>query len=432
MNWTSDDSNERWIYRTIYPNEINVANKILTQFKNMQEMDAEADWNYDEHIEDPDNIPLQMSQKTISTEVFQMGLSFFAFANYHQSVVIVQDLPMVAEIGDNFAIIVEGNTNVQNSMAYRQFMQRRSQPRKIRNTANEEVTLKTFICYKANSDRLVAGSQFSIIWDSNRMNHRYVAPAANVFIGCTDCIIGGRLGAEPNGAQPSLFSLLDLKIHCFRMRAAAQPTAFCSHFDGDVHRLACILYRGFDTECCEEDSKNIIAILRFLNLTNYKVDSLKLIKKQCVIDLLTVLFMSEYLDEEETKSVESILFWVRKEFDYRVVNNSREQQVVSGVTKVQISLHYEVECSDEALDTINMSFEHHFISTTIAMVPKYKVMNCDSSYVVVVIDFACEYVPIHLIDFPVVEFNGRQLIPTDPMIVSDAIVEPRQTNALHA
>ena len=99
------------------------------------------------------------------------------------------------------------------------------------------------------------------------------------------------------------------------MRAAAQPRPLCSEFDSDVHRLAYVLYRGFDGECCEEDSKNIIAILQFLDKTGYSIEALKVIKKQILIDLLTMLFMSECIDEEETKQVGLVLFWIRIELD---------------------------------------------------------------------------------------------------------------------
>jgi hypothetical protein len=30
---------------------------------------------------------------------------------------------------------------------------------------------------------------------------------------------------------------------------------------------------------------------------------------------------------------------------------------------------------------------------------------------------------VHLIDYPVAEFNGRKLIPTDPIVVIEAIID---------
>jgi hypothetical protein len=64
------------------------------------------------------------------------------------------------------------------------------------------------------------------------------------------------------------------------MRAAAKPRTLSSLFDNGVHRLACKLYKGFESDCCcEEDSKNIIAALRFLDELSYKAESLKFIKK---------------------------------------------------------------------------------------------------------------------------------------------------------
>ena len=67
------------------------------------------------------------------------------------------------------------------------------------------------------------------------------------------------------------------------------------------------------------------------------------------------------------------------------------------------------------------------------MVPRYEVV-VSSSYEVLV-DFSCENVPIHLLDFPVANFNGHQVIPKDMMIVADAIVNDdgqQQPNAAQA
>eukprot|EP01036_Dinobryon_divergens_P028237 gene28237-37150_t len=417
MNWTAEDSHGRWIYRTIYPSEVRMASQRLIQFENMEELNAEADWNFDQRTEDP-NIPFTLSQRMTLVDIFPKGLSFFSFENDHPPAKIVQDLPVVAEMDDTFAVIVEGNAIVGNSNAFNQIVNKRSQPKKIHNAANEEITLKAFICYKANSDNLL-GSQFIMVSDNNPIYHRTVAPAENEFISCVDCLIGGRLGAEPIpiGAQPSLFNLFEFKMHCFRMRAAAQPRPLCSEFDSDVHRLACVLYRGFDGDCCEEDTKNIIAILQFLDKNGYSIEALKMIKKQILIDLLTVLFMSECIDEEETKEVGLVLSWIRNELDLRSIKS-----IVAGPTRLQIALRYDVECSDEALDAINVSFEHHVISEAVSVVPRYEVVVSSSSSYEVLVDFSCESVPMHLLDFPVANFNGHQVIPKDKMIVIEAIV----------
>jgi hypothetical protein len=243
-----------------------------------------------------------------------------------------------------------------------------------------------------------------MVSDNNPIYHRTVVPAESEFISCVDCSIGGGLGAEPIGTQP-LINLLDFKMYCFRMRAAAQPRPLCSEFDIDVHRLACVLYRGFGGECCEEDSKNIIAILQFLDKTGHSIEALKVIKKQVLIDLLSMLFMSECIDEEETKQVGLVLSWIRNELDRRSIKS-----IVAGLTRLQIALHYDVDCSDEASYAINVSFEHHVISEAVSVVPRYEVVVASSSYEVLV-DFSCENVPLHLLDFPVTNFNGHQVIP---------------------
>jgi hypothetical protein len=228
--------------------------------------------------------------------------------------IISTDLPTQAETGEIFAVIVENKQSIANTNAYKQLVTNRSQPKNIRNAANVEVTLQAFICYKANSELLNAGSQFCCVYDNHPLNHRTVAPAEDAIIGCKDCIIGGRMAAEPI-TQPSLFTMLDCKMHCFRIRAAGQPKPLLPSFYRDVHRLACVFYRGFDTNCSEEDSKNIVAILRFLEQLDYGLSALMMLKKQDVIDLLLSLFSNECLDEEETKEVQACLLWVRHVFD---------------------------------------------------------------------------------------------------------------------
>ena len=181
MIWNADDGNDRWIYRTIYPAEVKIAEHRLIQFKNMEELDAEADWNFDDH-------PLRMSVRRTLTEAFPIGLSFFSFANDHKSAVISNDLPLPAEIGEVFTVIVENNQAIANTIAYTQIVTKGSQPKKIRNAAGADVTLKTFICYKANSESLLAGAPFRFIHDNNPQNHRIVAPSEAAMIECIELL----------------------------------------------------------------------------------------------------------------------------------------------------------------------------------------------------------------------------------------------------
>lgn len=94
------------------------------------------------------------------------------------------------------------------------------------------------------------------------------------------------------------------------------------------------------------------------------------------------------------------------------------EQVVNRPTKLQVAVRYDVECSNDAMDSINQSYEQHIISDALSVVPRYEVL-VSTSYRSVV-DFACDYVPVHLIDFPVADLNGQKLIPTDPMVVMEA------------
>lgn len=312
--WNADDQHDRWIYRTIYPADVRNDQHRLVQFKNMEEIDAEANWNFDDYLV-TNNQSLIMSQRSILTEPFPMGLSFFSFANDHDANVIISpDLPTQAESGNVFAIIVESNASIENSNAFKQIVTKRSQPKKIRNAANAEITLKSFICYKANSELLATGRPFCCIYDNNPQNHRTVAPVEHAYIECIDCTIGGRLGAEAI-TQPTLYEMLGFRMHCFRTRALVKPRLPSPSFNRDVHRLACVLYRGFDTDCSEEESKSIIDILRFLDQLEYRLSALKLLKKQCVIELLSALFLSECINEVETLEVEAVLLWMRNVLD---------------------------------------------------------------------------------------------------------------------
>jgi hypothetical protein len=310
--WNDNDNHRRWVYRTIFPAEVKDAEHRLIRFENLEQIDADANWNFDGSL--ASGQPLTISQKIALMEAFPAGLSFFAFNNDHLNAIISTDLPTQAETGNVFAVIVENNRSIANTNAYKQLVTNRSQPKKIRNADNVEVTLKVFICYKANSELLIAGSQFCCVYDNHTLNHPTVAPAEDAIIGCEDCKIGGHIPAEPI-TQPSFFTVLDCKMHCLRIRAAEEPKQLLPTFNRDVHRLACVFYRGFDTDCSEEDSKNIVAILRFLEQFDYEFSALMMLKKQDVIDLLMSLFSNECLNEEETKEVVVCLLWVRHVFD---------------------------------------------------------------------------------------------------------------------
>jgi hypothetical protein len=302
---------ERGMYRAIFPWEVQDAEHRLIQFENMDEDDAEADWNFGS------DQPLVMSQRRVSSQPHPMGLSFSSFERYHTNVPIVVDLPTQAESGDCFAVIVEGNDPTAYPKAHHQIMVRRSSPRRISNAAGDQVTLKTFVCYEANCE-LLAGSSFCCIIDDDSQYHRTVAPVENACIPCQECSSRGRLAAE-HSTDPTLFDLLQLKMHCIRMRAVAKPKPLHESFHRDVHRLACVLYRGFDTDCAEDDSITIVAILRFLEPLDYALSALRLLKKQCVVNLLRKLFSSEHLDEKETDAVVACLSWVRTAMDQQPV-----------------------------------------------------------------------------------------------------------------
>jgi len=155
FEWNADDENDRWIYRTIYPKEMNNASQRLIQFKYMLEVDAEADWNFDENVDyEETNQPIIMSQRRTLIDPFPKGLSFFSFAKYHLNVLTCTDLPEQAEMGDHFAVLVENNDSISNSKIYKEILKRRTQPKKIHNAAGAEVILKAFICFKANSELL--------------------------------------------------------------------------------------------------------------------------------------------------------------------------------------------------------------------------------------------------------------------------------------
>jgi hypothetical protein len=305
---SADDQQIRWIYRSINPDDVPHR---LIQFQNMQESNAEADWNLDDG-----SATLKMWQKRTSTGEFPMGLPFFSFANDHENAVTSPDLPTQAEHGDNFIVILEDNASAPTSLAYKQIVLTKCHPRKIRNSGGEEITLKAFVCYKGNSDLLVTGMPFCCIYDNIPQNHRTITLVEGSCINCIDCSIGGHLGAEPI-TEPSLSEILGLKMHCLRLRAAAEPRPLGPGVDQHIHRLARVLYRGFDTDCSEADSKAIINILHHLNQCDYQLSALKCLKRHDLVELLLNLFASECIDEEETKEVQAVLSWIRRqEFDH--------------------------------------------------------------------------------------------------------------------
>eukprot|EP00981_Chlorochromonas_danica_P015137 scaffold10699_cov186-Ochromonas_danica.AAC.2 len=246
----------------------------------------------------------------------------------------------------------------------------------------------------------------TIVYDDNNnnpQNHHHrrvttvVAPIEGVSINCIDCIIGGHLAAEPI-TQPTLYTMLGFRMHCFRIHAVAEPKPLqlllpTTSFNRDVHHLACVLYRGFNTDCSEEDTKNIVAILRFLEELNYEISALKLLKKQSVIELLLTLFSNECLDEEETKEVLACLSWIRNN-DFNqllpavVSSNHDEPPLVSNnhhllLTKLQVAVHYyNVECcSSEVMNAINQSYERHFTTydtSNVVVLSGFKRSDLDS------------------------------------------------------
>jgi hypothetical protein len=66
---------QSWMYRTIYPGDLASS----TWFKNMDSSRAEANWNYDEHLTNPEAVDLFMTQKHELNENFPRGLSFYSF-----------------------------------------------------------------------------------------------------------------------------------------------------------------------------------------------------------------------------------------------------------------------------------------------------------------------------------------------------------------
>jgi hypothetical protein len=72
--WNDNDNHRRWIYRTISPAEVKDDEHRLIQFKNMEELDADANWNFDGSL--ASGQPLTMSHKIALTEAFPAGLSF--------------------------------------------------------------------------------------------------------------------------------------------------------------------------------------------------------------------------------------------------------------------------------------------------------------------------------------------------------------------
>jgi hypothetical protein len=115
--------------------------------------------------------------------------------------------------------------------------------------------------------------------------------------------------------------------------------------------------------------------------------------------------------------------WMGDDFDLQRV--SQREMVGSFPTKLQVAVHYAAECSNDAIDSLTQAYENHFISDASSVVPRYEVLV--STGYRSLIDFSCEYVPVHLLDFPVVELNGRKYNPAHPMVVIEAIVHHDET-----
>jgi hypothetical protein len=62
-----EDADEQWMYRTIFPSEATKASSRLIQFNKMNEpIEAEANWNYEDHSDNPETIQLMMSQRKMN------------------------------------------------------------------------------------------------------------------------------------------------------------------------------------------------------------------------------------------------------------------------------------------------------------------------------------------------------------------------------
>jgi hypothetical protein len=218
----------------------------------------------------------------------------------------VEDIPTDAQTGDKFIVIIENNSNIEQTQAYKRMIKQRSIPKKIQSLNGREIKLSAYICYKANSQLI--DDNFSVFWDNNPVGHRTVAPIENVFIPCIEASIGNNLAAEPQ-TTPSLYDSLGFSLHCFTMEAAAEPRPLCSNFDGNVHQLACVLYSAFG-DCDEEDSKKIIGILRILDENDYTIAALNTFHKQNIVDLLKNIFVSDYIDPEVISIIVKTLQWI--------------------------------------------------------------------------------------------------------------------------
>ena len=172
----------------------------------------------------------------------------------------------------------------------------------------EEIKLRTFICFKSCS-HLPDDCAFTVHWDDDPAGPRTVAPRENLFIPCVAHEVGGNSAAEPQ-TTPSLFDLLDFKIHCFIMRAAVEPKPLCSNFDENFHLLACVLFAAFEN-CCETDSNTAVDILKSFESNGYSHTALTPFRRQDMIDILKNIFVGEFTDEMESERVLKVLQWIR-------------------------------------------------------------------------------------------------------------------------
>lgn len=301
----NEDTSDEWMYRTIFPGDLKSSTFKLTWFKYMDTSRAKAIWNYDDHLANPETVPLFMTQKHELNEQFPRGLSFYSYEHNHSNANFVEDLPTEAQTGDRFVINVENVENIEQTRAYYAIVTRRNAPDIGPITKTK---LRTFICFKSHS-HLPDDCDFFVHLDNNPPGHRTVAPREKSSIPCIPHEVCGKSAAEPQ-TTPSLFHLLNFQIHCFTMTAAAEPKPLCLNFDENAHLLACVLFSAFEN-CCEADSKTTVDILKSLELNDYSLTALTSFCKQDIITCLENIFVSEFIDEMESERVLKVLQWIR-------------------------------------------------------------------------------------------------------------------------
>lgn len=247
-----------------------------------------------------------MTQKHELDEQLSRGLSFFSHHHNHSNAIFIEDLPVDARTGDRFIINVENVEKIEHTNAYHTIIRRKNSPTI---GPNKKTKLRTFICYKSFS-HLPDDCEFTVhCHNSNPSGHRTLAPRENLLIPCTPYEVGGESAGEPQ-TFPSLFDLLNFKLHCFIMTAAAEPKPLCLNFDENVHLLACVFYSAFEN-CCEADSKTVVDLLKSFELNDYSLTSLTSICKEDIINILEDIFVGEFTDDKESERVIKVLQWIR-------------------------------------------------------------------------------------------------------------------------